>query len=654
MRRYLYLLFTFLFLSISYSQSTVPHTFGQPTEAELELKMYDADPDAPAVVLYEKGIYSVDVADNYIRLIKNVHRKIKVFDAKYFTDYTFEIPYFKEKNVQENIKKLTAITHYGKIKKYVSEGAIFDTDENPNYSSLKFTFPDVQDGSILEYSYQIETPYFSNIGNWYFAHEIPTIYSELQTELPGNYTFNRSLYGDRELDVNHAEIRKSCFHLPGFKVPGDCESATYVMKHIPAFKKEPYMLSFDNYRPALHFELAEMVHLNGSRTTFSKDWKNVERTLKSNFNFERELKRDKYFKSQLPSEILAISDPLERAKAVYYFIQNHYNWNGKYRIFSDVQTREAFESKTGNISQINLSLVNALEAAGIESEIMFLPSAEHPVVTKQHPILFGFNYVIVSTSINGQNYLLDASDKFTSFGVLPSRALNKEGRVLNLKKGSRWEPIEPFKNNMHYINLQLTADENGDFEGMVNEISTGYISYLKRKANKNKNLNQILSKKQSENEHINISDYTLENQKDNEQPYKESYSFSLDNYGDANRLFLYPFLIKPYFTKNPFNTTSGTFPIDFGFPVINNYLISIQLNNRYEVIKVPENKRIVFPDNDAELNVMYDVVDSGINIRLNLRLNEISYPSEALPSLNQLFTTLIEMQKNQPIELRKI
>lgn len=654
MQRCLFLLFTLLFFSNSYSQSTLNHPFGQPTEAELELKNYDRDPDAPAVVLYEKGRYSVDVADNYIRLIKKVHRKIKVFDAQYFTNYTFEIPYFQERNVQENIKNLTAITHNGKIKKYVAESAIFNTDENPNYSLLKFTFPDVQDGSILEYSYQIETPYFSNIGDWYFAHEIPTIYSELQTELPGNYTFNRSLYGSRELDVNHAEIKKSCFHLPGFKVPGDCESATYIMKHIPAVKKEPYMLSIDNYRPALHFELAEMVHLNGSRTTFSKDWKNVEKVLKSNFNFERELKRDKYFKSQLPPEILAISDPLERAKAVYYFIQNHYNWNGKYRIFSDVQTREAFESKTGNISQINLSLVNALEAAGIESEIMLITSAEHPIVTKQHPTLFGFNYAIVLASVNGQKYQLDASDKFTSFGVLPTRALNKEGRVFSLKKGSRWEPIESFKNNMHFINLQLTANENGNFEGNVNEISTGHISYLKRKTNKNQALNQILSKKQSENEHINISDYSLENQTNNEQPYKESYSFTLDSFSEADRLFLYPFLIKPYFTENPFNTTSRAFPIDFGFSVINNYLISIQLNNRYEVIKVPENKRIVFPDNDAELSVMYDVVGSGINIRLNLKLNETSYPSEALPSLNQLFTTLIEMQKNQPIELKKI
>src|SRR5699024_7176660 len=194
----------------------------------------------------------------------------------------------------------------------------------------------------------------------------------------------------------------------------------------------------------------------------------------------------------------------------------------------------------------------------------------------------------------------------------------------SLKKGSRWEPIESFKNNMHFINLQLTANENGNFEGNVNEISTGHISYLKRKTNKNQALNQILSKKQSENEHINISDYSLENQTNNEQPYKESYSFTLDSFSEADRLFLYPFLIKPYFTENPFNTTSRAFPIDFGFSVINNYLISIQLNNRYEVIKVPENKRIVFPDNDAELSVMYDVVGSGINIRLNLKLNETS------------------------------
>lgn len=646
-----------LFLLYSFhlsAQATISHIFGEPTDYEFNLKNYDRDPDAPAAVLYEKGEYTVDVVDRYVRLIKKVHRKIKVFDVNRYSDYTFEIPYYRERSVQENITNLTAITHNGALKDYVSETAIFDTDNHRNQSVRKFTFPNVKNGSIIEYTFQIETPYMSNIGNWYFGHDIPTIYSELETIIPGNYLYHRSLFGNQKLFINHAEIKKSCFQPEGFRTAADCERAVYAMQYVPAYEKEPYMLAMENYRPALHFEILETYRTEHVGTNYSKTWRDVEKRLKNSSNFGKQLKQTSFFKDNLPKSITSISNPEDRAKAVYYFIQNHFTWNRKYRILNEIDVKDAFKKKTGNISEINFALLNALEAAGIEAEIMLLPTRDYALVTKEHPTLFSFNYVIVSIKINGEVFLLDATDKSTPFGILPIRALNVEGRVLNLKKGSRWEPIKPFSNNMHYLNLQLSADENGFLKGNANEVSTGYISYLKHMENRNKAIGHISNAKQTENENFIISDYKIENQNDLDEPYKESYSVQLENQQDSDRLFLYPFLIKPYFTENPFSAPIREFPIDFAFPVINNYLISIDLMNQYEVIKVPENKRITFPDNDAELSVIYEVINSQIQIRLHLKLNEISYPPEALSGLQTLFSTLIDIQKNQPIELRKL
>lgn len=654
MYRFLVLLIFFTLPSTINAQSIISHIFGDPTNYEHNLKHYDRDPEAPAVVLYEKGEYTIDIVDRYVRLIKKVHRKIKVFDAARYTDYTFEIPYYRESQVKENIKEFTGITHNGAVKKYVSESAIFDTDEHRNWSLRKFTFPDVQDGSILEYTYQIETPYLTNFGNWYFGGEIPTIYSELEILIPGNYTYNRTLYGDQKLYIDHAEIRKACFHPQGFRKAADCEHAVYAMRYIPAYKEEPYMLSIDNYRPALHFELVESIWNLHNQTRYSKTWKDVDTRLKNNSDFGRQLTHQKFFEENLPNHILAIADPMERAKAIYYFIQKHYTWNGKYRILSDIHVRNAFRSKIGNISEINFSLFNALEAAGIDAEIMLLPSRENALVTKVHPTLFSFNYAIVYMNINGESYLLDATDKATPFGILPMRALNVEGRVFNLKKDSRWEPIEPHANNMHYMNIQLSADENGDFHGNASEVSTGYVSVLKHKATKNQTIDNVAKAKQAENDNLIIKEYTVENKNDLEQPYKETFAFTFENEQTSNRMFLYPFLIKPYFTENPFKVSERKFPIDFGFPITNNYLISIDLNNQYEVVKVPENKRLTFSDNDAELTVVYEVNNSRINIRLNLKLNEVLYPAEAIGAIQQFFTSLIDIQQNQPIELKRL
>lgn len=43
----------------------------------------------------------------------------------------------------------------------------------------------------------------SNLGTWRFMNKMPTIYSELHMEIPGNYNYNRTLRGTRKLDVNN-------------------------------------------------------------------------------------------------------------------------------------------------------------------------------------------------------------------------------------------------------------------------------------------------------------------------------------------------------------------------------------------------------------------------------------------------------------------
>lgn len=649
-----YCLIFSLFFFLGHSQISNIHTFGEPSQGEFSLNNYPQDPEAPGIVLYARGNYTVNQADGYIRLIKEVHRKIKVLDAKNFKHATVEIDYYHKNHVRENITNLQAITHNGQVKKYVAKNSVFDIDEGPNWAMKKFTFADVQDGSILEYTYRIETPYFSNIGGWAFMNELPTLYSELHTEIPGNFHYNRTLYGNHQLDVNHAEIIKSCFHLPGFKVPGDCESATYVMKNLPAFKEEKYMLSGSNYNPALKFDLVETIDLNESRTAYAKSWKEMDREFRYDKDLGRQLKYASYFKEKLPPSVLPISNKLERAKAVFYFVQSKMNWNQEIRTFSGVRVKEAFEKGVGNSSEINLGLINALEAAGLDAKIMLIATRNRALPTKQYPVITDFNYALVFLDIDNQKYLLDATEKYAQFGALPLRALNVEGRVLDFKKESYWEPIVGSERNIHYSTLQLEADDNGYFSGKINEVSTGQIAVPKRQENNQRSKEENLKRKQNENEALNISEFTIENDTDFEQPYKESYQVSLHEQPVASTLFLYPFQMQPYFSENPFTQEKREYPIDFGFPVTNNYLVSIDMKDQYEIVKVPTNRSLKLPENDGELSVVYEVANSKINIRLNVKLNTTAYAPQAYQTLREFFETLVKIQSAEPIELKKI
>ena len=485
-------------------------------------------------------------------------------------------------------------------------------------------------------------------------NDLPTVYSELHTEIPGNYTFNRTLYGDRKLDVNHAEIKIDCFHLPGFQLAADCESATYAMKGIPAFKEEKYMLSRDNYMPALKFELRDIVHLDESKSAFSKSWDDVDHEFRYDKDLARQLKYSSFFKDQLPASIHGISDELERAKAVYYFIQEKMTWNNETRILQDIRVKEAFEKKTGNSSEINLGLINALESVGLDAKIMLLATRDRAMPTKQYPVLTDFNYAIVSLNINNTMYLLDATDKYTPFGVLPFRDLNVEGRVMDFKKGSYWMPTEPSTKNMHYVNLQLSADQSGQFSGKVNEVSTGYISVEKRKEYNEFSKEDIIKRKQNKNESLNITNLEIQNEKDLEQPYKENYDISLYEQPVGDKLFVFPFLMQTYFSENPFKKENRLYPIEFGFPITNNYLISIDVADQYEIVQTPANRLMKLPNNDGEMSVVYNQTANKVNIRLSVKLDNYTFSAEAYKTLREFFNELIKIQSEEPIQLKKI
>src|SRR5690554_7365927 len=82
--------------------------------------------------------------------------------------------------------------------------------------------------------------------------------------------------------------------------------------------------------------------------------------------------------------------------------------------------------------------------------------------------------------IDDKKILLDATDKQAPFGIIPFRALNVQGRVLDFKKGGYWMPIEPHEKNIGFINSQIAAQLDGSFKGKVNQTSYGYIALGKR------------------------------------------------------------------------------------------------------------------------------------------------------------------------------
>ena len=207
--------------------------------------------------------------------------------------------------------------------------------------------------------------------------------------------YNKRLKGFKKLDIKKQSIKKRCFYFMGLEKEADCEELTYAMRDITAFKEEKYLTSKKNYLSGIAFELSEYHYFDGRKEKFTKTWKDVDKQFKYDYEIGRQLKKIGYTKKLLPQELFVEPDDLKKAINTYHYIQNYFNWDGKHRLFKDVDFKKAFKTRVGNATEINIALCNALNAVGISTNIMLISTRKNGLPTYVHPVMSDFNYAIV-------------------------------------------------------------------------------------------------------------------------------------------------------------------------------------------------------------------------------------------------------------------
>ncbi|MBA4746185.1 MAG: DUF3857 domain-containing protein [Muricauda sp.] len=614
--------------------------FGELTDFESGFRSYEKDTTAHAVYLYEKGENYFEVRRDYVWLIKKYHAKIKILDKQGFSEAEISIPYYHSDNGTERVNDIRAITHTNGAKHNVMAHNVFDVEVSEHWSEKRFTFSNVQNGSILEYTYEIQSPFFYNLNGWDFQDDIPKIHTEYNAKIPGNYIYNRSLLGNFPLDVNEATIKKSCFSIPGTSQQADCEVLRYVMEDVPAFKSdEEYMLAPSNYKSRLEFELSEYQSFRGVKERYTKSWKDVDKEFRTDGDIGGQLRKKNYFERNLPLDILAgKEEDLTKAKNLYNFVKSHYSWNGKFGIFRDNKVKKAFDEGVGNVAEINITLINLLNAAGMDADLMLLSTRAHGLPKKSHPVMSDFNYVVAKLDIDGTTYLLDATEKQLPFGMLPYRCLNYYGRVMDLDGESYWFDIEAPKGNSKEVMLRLNLNfEEGTAKGNFDEISRGYEAYFKNNHLASISNQEYLDEvENSTNGDFYINEYNIDEDKSNENMLMEHFTFELENLNTSKNIYFNPFLIR-FFQTNPFKSSERNYPVDFGYWRNYKYMANIKIPEGYRIKDLPENNNIALPGGSGVLRFNCSTSQDNIIVFFNLQLRSTQYKSEGYAFVKELF-----------------
>ncbi|PCJ96256.1 MAG: hypothetical protein COA50_07350 [Flavobacteriaceae bacterium] len=631
------------------------HPYGQLTNNEKTFNTYEEDKEAYAVVLYERGDNYFKVVKDRIRLIKEYHVKIKILDEKGFDHGTVAIPFYHNGTSTEIISGLKAMTHNGSQKIHVLPDNIYTKDITERRKETSFTFPDLQKGSIIEYEYQMISPYYFNFKGWEFQSDIPKLYSEFNAKIPGNYIYNRDLIGHLKLATNEATIQKECFRIDGMVQRADCEVLKYVMKDIPAFiEEEDYMLSRNNYISHLEFELSEYKRFNGTTDKYAKTWRDVDKEFRSDKDIGSQLTKKGFFEKNVPENLLTEPDELKKAKNIFAFIQNHYTWNGEYGLYTNNRVKKAFEEKKGNISEINMSLINLLNSANIKTNLMMLSTRGHGLAKTNHPVMSDFNYVVAKATINGKDYLLDATDNFNPFGMLPYKCLNYKGRVMDFKNESYWYDIIPSRNNKKIVRGKVTFDlENQKAIGIIDNLNTGYNAIFKRKDISTKTEEEYLEAIENQSSgDLYITSYEQIKEKSNKRKVFEKLGIEIEDVVDNDAIYFDPFIVK-FFEKNPFLLEERHYPIDFGFKRTYVYSLRIEVPEGYMIDQLPEKVTKELSQNMGTLKFNTTLTDNNIIVQFNLSLNKTHYLTEYYQMLRDLFVDVTAVQNNSIIVLKK-
>ncbi len=617
---------------------------------DLKLNTYTKDTIANALVIYEYGNSYID-NDDY-ELKTEIKRKVKILNREGFNEANIQIPLFKNKNGSEKVSKIKATTYNlvdGVIKATILiKKNIFEENYDENHNLYKFTLPNIKEGSVITYSYILSSPFVFKYKGWNFQEDIPVLYSEYRTLIPGIYDYNIKLVGGKKLSINEQKLKKECLKTYNGGV-ADCAYSIYAMENVPAFIEEDYMTSKSNYLSRIEYELKTYHSFTGGIENYTKTWETVARELRTDKNIGKQLSKTVDIESLMGSEILNERDSLEKAKKIYKYVQDNYTWNGYHRIFKDVSVKKLIEEKSGNISAINILLHNLLNEANITVKPLLLSTRDQGFTTKIFPVLSEFNYLLVQATINDKTYLLDATDDYLSFGMIPFKCLNGYGRLLDLKKGSEWVDITPPKYTAYYVDTQLKIDDD-IVSGTVKSQSTGYYA-LKQKKKYFPNSNAYIEDLDNSSPFVEISDFKVLSD-DKSDLFKSEYHVEYNNDNTGNMLYIAPVLVK-LFNENPFKLQERTYPVDFGYKMTYFYVLTFQVGDNYSIEDIPKNTIVALPNNTGKASFSAKADGNTIQVNLNITFRHRIYPAEYYPYLKALMGKIIDIQNNALIVLKK-
>lgn len=617
-------------------------SIGKVNKADLDLTKCDFEPDANAEVLFDKGTASFSFNANDVTLLFERRTRIKVFNDNGKNAANVRIEYFGNEHTEwvENIQAETINPNNGNLEIVkVDKKQIFTQRIDEDISAVTFTFPDVKPGSILDFKYTIESKAIGALPDWYFQRDIPVRYSEFAAAMPTGVVYKNLLHTSQ----------------PAVKLEKDLNTqiTDIALANIPSVNEEPYFTTVSDNLQYLYSQLSG-INVPGYVNTYSENWYKVGEEEAGFDNFGGQLKRKLAGEEDILAHAKGLKSNDEKIAYIFNTVKSNMKWNGFFARATDDGTAKAWDKKIGNSAELNLMVYHLLMRAGINAVPMLVSTKKHGKVNPGFPSRFEFNTTVVYVPIDSAtNYVLDATNKYNLYNVVPENLLNSFG--LTIDKENKKYDLAFIQNPNPVRNMvMITADikPEGKMDGSA-EMSC--LSYNKILAVQNYKVNgekKYADSLKKGNNDLAIASVKLENMDVDSLPLTQTIHFNLDLTGsDGNYIMFKPNLFEP-FGGNPFLAEKRTTDIDFRYLRNDVILGSYKIPAGYKTDALPKNVKMDMSDQSISFKRLVSEQEGTIVVRYTILYKKAIFFKENYEELHEFYKKMYELMDEQ-IVLKK-
>lgn len=637
-----------------------PIKWGDIPREDLEMTVYEADSSADAVVLADFGEVVFDFATNDGGYKFTRHRRIKILKRPAFDRADVALPFYSYKNSEGFGKIRAQIFSPDGRKETLRNRDIFEEEVSEYWSQMKFSLPNVQEGSVIEYEYELKAEGLFELPEWYFQEDIPVRWSEYRVHIPQWFHYVTLRQG-RQPDIveSNTSQEQIFFRASGARGSSGTVSAQvthhrFVMKDVPAMKEEAYITTMDDYLARIRFQLS------GTQFEVFKpvltSWEEVASELMDHASFGAQITKTRYHKDLLEAAQTAMAGAKtdeEKLQAAYAFLTNEMEWDGSTSMYVKDDLETCFEQHKANSGELNLMLIALLRAHGVDARPMLISTRGNGKTVQTYPILDQFNHVLAAVRLDDQIVPADLGSRFRPAGLPRVSSLNSQGWIVD-PDNPQWAPINaPESKSVVMADFQL--DASGLLTGTMKQYHAGYGAVAAREAFREHPDGAHLQKSlRAFHAEAVVDSFHTKNLEATGEPLITDVFCripgSVQNAGDY--LYLSP-VILPSLTENPFKVEKRLFPVDIPYPFNEQYIMKLQLPEGYHLEEIPEPVQVTLEGDGAHFN--FFIKQSGereLQVVSRFVVRQLHYEPEAYRGIRELFDRFVEKQREQ-IVLRK-